>query len=145
MRRARVAGPPGRVVRSPKKSTSMPVPARSRSHSRARTWFSLRALAQAAAASGPKGTTWMPNWLRRSVNQRASSGGSICSTTAVTVQPRTSVSQNAAHSQAPRWGMARIAPLPASRASSMWWAPTSSMPAARASGDVPGRRNDSNQ
>ena len=66
---------------------------------------------------------WLGKFLASSwrslTNHRASSGGSTGSTTALTGRSRTAVSQNAAHSQEPRWGRARITGRPARRASSM--------------------------
>ncbi len=113
-RSARVAGPPGSVVRSPKKSTSMPPPPTSRSDMRVRMRPWASAAAAAAPAFGPRGMTSMPRASRRPTNQRASSGGSTGSTTADTGICWKVVVQNAAHSHRPRCGMESTTPLPAS-------------------------------
>ena len=56
VRRAKVAGPPGNWVRSPKKSTSTPaLPPMLRSHRRHTTWLALSARSTARAGARPDG------------------------------------------------------------------------------------------
>ena len=76
-----MAGPAGNVVRSPKNSTSIPPPCRSRSDSRHTISLARSARSTVAATSGPSGTTRMPSSSRTSTNQSYSSGGSRRSTT----------------------------------------------------------------
>ena len=55
----------------------------------------------------------------------------------------TAVTQNAAHSQPPRCGIASSGPNPSARACSMCSQPSVVMPASMSLTDIPGRRNDS--
>lgn len=87
----------------------------------------------------------MPNDSRRATNHSYTSAGSRASTTTVIGVCLTEAAQNPAHSQPPRWGRARIAPFPPARAASIRSQPSTSIPASRSAGDVPGSRNDSTQ
>ena len=58
----------------------------------------------------------MPSSSRSPTNHRASSGGWIGSTTTVSPYSLAAVSQKATHSHAPRWGRAKMVPVPASQA-----------------------------
>ena len=124
MRSASVAGPAGRVVVSPKNSSSTPSPMMSRSESRHTTWLALSARRTSPAAVGPRGTMFMPSWRRKSLKNSNSAGGSTGSTTTVTGMPITRVSQKPAHSHPPRWGRATIVPRPAAADSVTWWKPS---------------------
>ena len=87
----------------------------------------------------------MPNERRRAANHSKSSGGSSPSTTTVTSCFQVAASQKPPHSQAPRWGRARMGPIPLSTAFSIRWKPSKDMPASSSSDDVPGSRKDSTQ
>ena len=87
----------------------------------------------------------MPKDRRRSTNHSNSSGGSSCSTTAVTGMSLMRVSQNAAHSQPPRWGRTMMAPVPLARAASMCSNPVAVKPASISARPRLGSRNDSAQ
>ena len=104
-------GRPGRVVRSPKNSTSTPPPPMSRSDRRPTIWLARRARITAVPARSPRGTTVNPNDSRKRTNHSNSSGGSRGSTTTVSGKPwRTNQAPPTSHP--PRWGMARIGPRP---------------------------------
>ena len=144
VRSASVAGPAGRVVVSPKNSTSMPSPAMSRSESRHTTRFSRSTRITPAAADGPSGITSMPMARRTSANHSKSSGGSTDSTTTAGGSPRPA-SHAAAKSKPPRCGNARITPLPASRPWVMCSKPTDVTRASTDPRASVGSRNSSSQ
>ena len=75
MRSANVAGPPGMVVRSPKKSTSTPLPPTSRSHSNPTSLPARSVRSSTPLASAPSGTIVRPMASRWATNQSYMAGG----------------------------------------------------------------------
>ncbi|PLS75047.1 MAG: hypothetical protein CYG61_09500 [Actinobacteria bacterium] len=144
MRRASVAGPPGSIVRSPKNSTSTPVPLMSRSQTSATISAARSRWRSVVPAPAPRATMSRPTERRSSAIHSNSSGGSTGSTTAVTRWP-SHASQAPPWSQPPRWGRARITPLPSALARSNWSTPVADIRASTQGPTVPGRRHDSIQ
>ena len=82
-----MAAPPGSVVRSPKNSTSTPLPTRSRSLTSPAISPSFSARNSAALDPSPSGTAVSPMAARCATNHSKSCAGSRRSTTAVIGMP----------------------------------------------------------
>ena len=113
MRRASMAGPAGMVVRSPKNSTSMPLPPMSRSHRRPTSFPARKVRSRTRLASAPSGTMVRPIASRWATNHSYMAGGLSGSATLVIGYP-CRASQAPPHSQLPMCGSAMMTPLPAS-------------------------------
>src|SRR5579875_250176 len=146
VRSARVAGPAGNRVLSPKYSTSMPLPAMSRSHTSPTSPppRSSRTRVRPLASSS-SGTIRSPIASRCERNHRKREGGSMRSATLVIGCP-SRARKAPPHSQLPMCGSARSTPRPDANASSRWEYPQSKTKRARTSpGLVVGRRAPSTQ
>ena len=139
-----MAGPAGMVVVSPKNSTSMPLPARSRSLSRPTRPPRRRVDITALPDEPSSGTMVRPMAARCSTKNSNSSGGSIRSATEVMGRP--CVARNAPpYSQLPTCGSAMMTPFPAAIPSTRYLRPWTKVRCSTSIGDVRPSRAPSTQ